>query len=58
MYRDVKISGGAGWGEGKVRVMRGVKSLPWLILADEEGIVRLEGFGLNEKIKEAEDAES
>jgi hypothetical protein len=46
--------------EEKVRFDWGVKSLPWLILADEKNIVRAEGFGieeLDEKIKENENVE-
>jgi len=34
--------------EEKTRFNWGVKSLPWLILTDEEHIVRAEGFGLGE----------
>jgi len=32
----------------KTRFAWGVRSLPWLILTDEEHIVRAEGFGINE----------
>jgi len=34
--------------EEKTRFKWGVKSLPWLILTDEEHIVRAEGFGIQE----------
>jgi hypothetical protein len=44
----------------KARFNWGVKSLPWLILADSKHIVRAEGFGLDElekKIMENENVE-
>ena len=34
--------------EEKVRFEWCVKSLPWLVLADKEGIVGAEGFGIEE----------
>jgi len=34
-------------GEKEVRFIWGVKSLPWMILADERHVVRAEGFGLD-----------
>ncbi|MHC4214078.1 MAG: carboxypeptidase-like regulatory domain-containing protein, partial [Planctomycetota bacterium] len=37
--------------EEKVRFNWGVKSLPWLILTDEEHVVRAEGFGLEDIVK-------
>ena len=37
-----------GGDESKIRFNLGVKSLPWLILADTEHIVRAEDFGLDE----------
>ncbi|MHC4647641.1 MAG: redoxin domain-containing protein, partial [Planctomycetota bacterium] len=46
--------------EEQNRFTWGVKSLPWLILADKEHIVRAEGLQLeqlNEKIKESNDAD-
>ncbi len=44
----------------KIRLAWGVKSLPWLILADSKHIVRAEGFSLDElekKIRENENVE-
>lgn len=46
--------------EEKARFAWGVKSLPWLILADSKHIVRAEGFGLGEleeKVRENENVE-
>lgn len=46
--------------EEKTHFAWGVRSLPWLILADAEHIVRAEGFGiseLNQKIRETADAQ-
>jgi len=46
--------------EEKTRFAWGVQSLPWLILADKEHIIRAEGFALEEldkKIKQAGDSE-
>jgi len=43
--------------EEKTRFTWGVRSLPWLILTDQEHIVRSNGFSLgelNEKIQAAE----
>ena len=32
----------------KTRLTRGVRSLPWLILTDEQHVVTAEGFAVNE----------
>ncbi|MBN1359260.1 MAG: hypothetical protein JW993_01655 [Sedimentisphaerales bacterium] len=45
---------------GKVRQTWGIRSLPWLILADKDCVVRAEGFGLDElhaRIEEMTDGE-
>ena len=49
--KENKVSFTVGMIEGdeeKVRFDWGVKSLPWLIMADTKNIVRLEGFGIEE----------
>jgi hypothetical protein len=50
----------AGPDEEAIKYSWGVRSLPWLILTDRKGVVKAEGFGLNElaaRVAELIDAE-